>query len=183
MRCRMRFERDAVSAPALDVAPREMREPAPAIGNVPSIQPTGEIRDHEAHGRESHVPQHGERVVAEPAVGIVERDEELATAGAPVTANTRRELVERDTAPTGTGQGVYLRREPRRGEPRYAKLSATFDLVITQNGWDHGAVGSKARAVERYVGRRINQAPVLPKPPAPRALASSSVTSRSSGAS
>jgi len=202
---RMRLERDAARAPPLDVAPGEVREPSAAVGHVPSIQPAGEVRDHEASGGEPHIPQHGERVVAKTAVRVVEGDEEIAIARSLFAAHRCLELDERNASPAGGGQRVHLHREPVRGDARDAELSASFDLVIAEDGRDHAAVRSKPRAVKRRVWgqtpsvsfRRISdgtirresdpvciiQTPVLPKPPTPRVLCSSSVASTSSGVS
>ena len=176
----MRLERDVVRAPPLDVAPGEVCEPSPAVGYVPSIHPAGEIRDHEARRGEPHVPQDGERVVTKTAVGVVERDEELAISRSPLAANASRELGERYASPAGGGQRVHLHRETPWGDARDAELAAPFNLVVAEDRRNHDAVRSKPRAVERSVW---GQTPVLPNPPAPRVLCSSSVASTSSGVS
>jgi len=170
MRCRMRLERNAVCAPALDVPPREMREPPPAVGHIPSIQSAREIRDDEACRGEPHAPQHRKRVVTKTAVRVVECDEELPLTRLPFAANARLELDERHASPARVGQRMHLPREPARRDTRDAELSTPFDLVIAEDGRDHDPVYT-------------SQAPVLPKPPAPRELCSSSVASTSSGVS
>src|SRR5690348_7371536 len=111
MRCGMRLERDTVRAPPLDVPPGEVREPSPAVGHVPSNQPTGKIRDDETRCREPDIPQHGERIVTETAIRVVERNEQLPMARAPPAADAPLELAERDASPPCRGQRVHLRRE------------------------------------------------------------------------
>ena len=90
----MRLERDTVRAPPLDVSPGQVREPSPTVGHIPSVQSTGEVRDHEASSGEPHVPEHRERVIAKTAVGVVERDEKLAIARPAPAANACLELDE-----------------------------------------------------------------------------------------
>src|SRR6476659_2338408 len=111
MGCRMRLEREAVKTPPLDVPPGEVRKPSPAIGDIPAIQPPREVRDHEAPGREPHVPHHGEGVVPETTIGVVEGDEEIAIARTPLAANTCTEVAERNATPAGRGQRAHLRGE------------------------------------------------------------------------
>ena len=144
-------------------------------------------------------------MITKTPVGVVERDEQLAIARFPIAADARLELGKRDASPAGDGQRAHLHREPMRGDASDAKLSTPFDLVVTQDGRDHGGVASKLRAEKRCVwgqtpsgafcrtsGRMLRkesdpfyiiQTPVLPKPPAPRGLCSSSVASTSSGVS
>ena len=189
MRRGMGFERDTLRAPPLDVAPGQVGEASPAVGYIPTVQPTGEIRDDETRRREPHLPQYGERVVTKAAIGVVERDEKLAIARSPLAANACLELGERDASPAGGSQRVHLRRETGRSDAGDAKLPTPFDLVITEGGRDHDAVGSKPRAVERCVRGQVSgpghiiQAPVLPNPPTPRVLCSSADASTSSGVS
>ena len=174
MRRGMGFERDTLRAPPLDVAPGQVGEASPAVGHIPTVQPTGEIRDDKTCRREPHIPQHGERVVTKAAISVVERDEKLAVERSPLAANACLELDERNASPAGRSQRVHLRRETGRSDARDAKLTTPFDLVITEGGRDHGAVGSKPRIV---------QTPVLPNPPTPRGLCSSAEASTSSGVS
>ena len=88
----------------------------------------------------------------------------------PFAANACLELDERHASPARGGQHMHLHRELARRDTRDAELSAPFDLVIAEDGRDHDPVYT-------------TQTPVLPKPPAPRELCSSSVASTSSGVS
>ena len=148
MRRGMGLERDTLRAPPLDVAPGQVGEASPAVGDIPAVQPTREIRDDETRRREPHIPQHGERVVTKAAIGVVERDEKLAIARSPLAANACLELDERNASPAGRSQRVHLRRETGRSDARDAKLATPFDLVITEGGRDHDA-GRKPRAASR----------------------------------
>src|SRR3954466_193656 len=90
-------------------------------------------------------------MITKTPVGVVERDEQLAIARFPIAAHARLKLGKRDASPAGGGQGAHLHREPMRGDASDAKLSTPFDLVITQDGRDHGGVASKLRAEKRCV--------------------------------
>ena len=90
MRSGMRLERNAAQAPALDVSPCEVREPPTPIRDVPAVESARIVGDDEAGRLESEVAQHGEREISESAVGVVERDEQLAVPWFSFAAKHRR---------------------------------------------------------------------------------------------
>jgi hypothetical protein len=139
MRGAVRTELDTTRAPALDVSPREVRKPPTAVCNIPPIQATGVVGDDEARGRESDVPKRRKRVVAKAAIGVIERDDQLAWRESSDATNRIREFGERERPPPRLRQRLHLDGEATRRESRHTQLSPPLDLVVTQNRRDHGA--------------------------------------------
>ena len=100
----VRLERDPLRLPALDVAPGEVREPPTAVRDIPPIEPAGVVGDHETHACKLEVSKHRKGVITEPAVRVVERDEDLPGGSTAFATHARREFTQRDPAPTAVRQ-------------------------------------------------------------------------------
>src|SRR6185437_6838764 len=96
------------------VAPLQMREPATAVGHVPSIQLPRELGNDEAGGAESVRREHGKRVLAKTAIGIVERDDDLARTNRTHAARAGLQFSQRQRSPAVACQTVDLAREAAR---------------------------------------------------------------------
>ncbi len=133
MRGRVGGERDPALPPALDVAPREVREPPSAVGDVPAVEPPGVVGDDEARGGESVRLEHGERVLAKSAVGVVERDHHLARRPRRGHLRASHDLGQSDGPISVARQPLHLTREAPRREAGHAQLAAALDLVVAEN--------------------------------------------------
>src|SRR5687767_8337409 len=110
-----------------------MREPPPAVRDVPAIQSASVRGDHEACRAEAVCLEHRKRVVAQCTVRIVERDGDLVRSERPPAAHARRDLIEREGSPAVSREPLDLTRKSPRRDTRDAQLEPPVDLVVTKN--------------------------------------------------
>jgi hypothetical protein len=131
----VRSEVHSALLPPAHVAPGEVREAAPAVRDVPTVEPPRVLGDREADGAEAVRREDGEGVLAQAAVGIVEGDRELPWPHASLAAYARRELVQSERAPSGIAQPFDLAREAARRDAGDAQLASPLDLVVAEDRW------------------------------------------------
>lgn len=112
MRRRVGFERDSLALPSDDIPPRQVREPTTAVRDVPAIEAASVIGDDETGGVESHLPKDGERVLAQPTIRVIERDEDLTWRCTTLATHGRGEFGKRYAAPSRSRKRLHLRGEP-----------------------------------------------------------------------
>src|SRR4051794_15215845 len=126
-------ESDAARLPPSHVAPREMREAPPAVGDIPPIEASGELRDHRAHGVKTVCLEHRKRVIAEAAVSVVERDDDLTLGDGAPALHDLFELLERQGAIPRPREPLDLARKAPRRDAGYPELVAALHLVVAEN--------------------------------------------------
>ena len=147
MRSRVRLEGDAVIVPPSDVTPGEVSEPPATVRYVPSIEPARIVGDDETDRVKSDLAKHRKRMRPQPAVRVVERDEDLTSDRPPLATHARGKLGERHPAPPAACEREDLLGEAAGREPGDAELSPALDLVVAQHGRNHTSRGSKPRTV------------------------------------
>src|SRR5580704_229890 len=129
----VRDEFDATGLPAAHVAPRQVRESAAAVGDIPTVQAAGIVGDDRADGGEANSCQRRESVLSEAAIGVIERDDQLAAPERALAVDAALDFVERQRPPAAGGQALELLSKTPGRQARHAQVSPAVDLVIAQD--------------------------------------------------